>query len=138
VIDNQMKKRLCSSLSHVCIACALLTFLSRGAAGDETRNSDRDRDALVALENEWLKNQHNAAALEHILASDFLHPVVTGDMLTKAQHIQFSSRHLPPPDLKNHFEGLQVRVYGDVGIVSGLVVTTISCAFHVDCRHLFL
>jgi hypothetical protein len=25
------------------------------AVGDETRTSNRDRDALVALENEWLK-----------------------------------------------------------------------------------
>src|SRR5262249_13109992 len=66
---------------------------------------------------------HDAAALERILAPDFLHPVVTGDVLTKTQHIQFSSRHVPPPDLTNHFEGLQVRVYGDVGIVNGLVVT---------------
>jgi hypothetical protein len=124
MIGNQMKKRLCPSLSHVCIACVLVTFMYRGAAGDETRNSDRDRDALVALENEWLKNEHNPTALEHILASDFLHPVVTGDVLTKAQHIQFSSRHLPPPGLTNHFEGLRVRVYGDIGIVNGLVVTT--------------
>ena len=49
---------------------------------------------------------------------------MTGDVLTKAQHIQFSSKHLPPFDLTNHFEDLQVRVYGDVGIVNGLVVTT--------------
>ena len=71
-----------------------------------------------------MKNEHNAPELEHILAEDFLHPVVTGDVLTKAQHIQFSSTHLPPSDLTKHFEDLQVRVYGDVGIVNGLVVTT--------------
>ena len=93
-------------------------------AGDEPRTSTRDRDALIALENHWLKNEHNAAELEHILAADFLHPVVTGDVLNKAQHIKFSSTHLPSPDLAKHFEGLQVRVYGDVGIVNGLVVTT--------------
>jgi hypothetical protein len=93
------------------------------AAGEETRTSDHDRDALVVLENDWLTNEHNAAELERILAADFLHPVVTGDVLTKAQHIQFSSTHLPPPDLTKHFEGLKVRVYGDVGIVNGLVVT---------------
>ena len=58
------------------------------------------------------------------MGADFLHPVVTRDVLTKAQHIQFSSTHLPAPGLTKHFEGLQVRVYGDVGIVNGLVVTT--------------
>ncbi len=124
MIDNQVRKELRRNLWHVCGVCFLLAFISRPAAGDETRTSDRDRDALVALENEWLKNEHNAAELEHILASDFLHPVITGDVLTKAQHIQFSAKHLPPSDFTNHFEGLQVRVYGDVGIVNGLVVTT--------------
>jgi Domain of unknown function (DUF4440) len=71
-----------------------------------------------------LKNEHNAAELEHILASDFLHPVVTGDVLTKAQHIEFSSKHLPHQISAIISKGLQVRVYGDVGIVNGLVVTT--------------
>jgi len=94
------------------------------AVGDEKRTGNSDRDALMALENAWLKNEHNAAELEHILAADFLHPVVTGDVLTKAQHIKFSSTHLSPADLTKHFEGLQIRVYGDVGIVNGLVVAT--------------
>ena len=124
MIYNQVRKQLWRSLSYVCGVCFFLTFMWQLAVGDETRTSNRDRDALVALENEWLKNEHNAAELEHILASAFLHPVVTGDVLTKTQHIEFSSKHLPPPDLANHFEGLQVRVYGDVGIVNGLVVTT--------------
>jgi len=132
MIDNQVRKELRRTLSHVCGTCFFLTLIPRPAAGDETRTSNRDRDALVALENEWLKNEHNAAELEHILASDFLHPVVTGDVLTKAQHIQFSSKHLPPSDLTNHFEGLQVRVYGDVGIVNGLVVTTNKDGSTVD------
>src|SRR5262249_12603796 len=92
--------------------------------GDEKRTSHSDRDALLALENDWLKNEHNAAELEHILAVDFLHPVVTGDVLNKTQHIKFSSTHLPTRDLTKQFENLQVRVYGDVGIVNGVVVTT--------------
>src|SRR5262245_33316874 len=109
---------------HSILAAATAVLCALPAAADEKRTSNRDRDALIALENEWLKNEHNAAELEHILAEDFRHPVVTGDVLTKAQHIQFSSTHLPPSDLTKHFEGLQVRVYGDVGIVNGLVVAT--------------
>jgi hypothetical protein len=65
-----------------------LTFTSQPSAGDEVRNNKRDSDALIALENQWLKNEHNAGELERILASDFLHPVVTGDVLTKTQHIE--------------------------------------------------
>jgi len=88
------------------------------------RTVESDREALVALENKWLRSEHTATELDSILASDFVHPVVTGDLLDKAQHIHFSSMPLPPANLQNHFDGLKVRLYGDVGIVNGLVVTT--------------
>ncbi|PYL46181.1 MAG: hypothetical protein DMF40_13365 [Verrucomicrobia bacterium] len=76
------------------------------------------------LGEEWLANLHNPAALEKILASDFVHPLPTGDFVTKAQHIQFASTHLPPPNRKRRFDQMQVRVYGDVGIANGIVLTT--------------
>src|SRR5437764_9157967 len=85
---------------------------------------NQDQAALIALENEWLANLHNPAVLEKILASDFVHPLPTGDFVTKAQHIQFSSTHLPPPNPKQRFDQMRVRVYGDVGIVNGIVLTT--------------
>jgi hypothetical protein len=113
-----MKYVCCLLAATAILLCVLPT------SGDEKRTNDGDRDALIALENEWLHNEHNATELEHILAADFLHPVVTGDVLNKAQHIKFSSTHLPPPDLTKHFEGLQVRVYGNVGVVNGFVVAT--------------
>ena len=116
--DFAMRYFRCILAATIVLLCAL------SAVGDEKRPGNNDRDALMALENAWLKNEHNAAELEHILAADFLHPVVTGDVLTKAQHIKFSSTHLSPADLTKHFEGLQIRVYGDVGIVNGLVVAT--------------
>jgi Domain of unknown function (DUF4440) len=90
----------------------------------QQRTVESDREALIALENKWLRSEHSATELDSILASDFVHPVVTGDLLNKAQHIHFSSAHLPPANLQNHFDGLKVRLYGDVGIVNGLVVTT--------------
>jgi len=85
---------------------------------------NQDQAALIALENEWLANLHNPAVLEKILASDFVHPLPTGDFVTKAQHIQFSSTHLPPPNRKQRFDQMQVRVYGDVGVANGIVLTT--------------
>jgi Domain of unknown function (DUF4440) len=84
----------------------------------------QDREALIALENEWLANLHNPVVLEKILARDFVHPLPTGDFVTKAQHIQFVSTHLPPPNRKQRLDQMQVRVYGDVGIVNGIVLTT--------------
>src|SRR5438034_11498907 len=55
------------------------------------RTVESDREALVALEKKWLRSEHRATELDSILASDFVHPVVTGGLLDKAQHIHFSS-----------------------------------------------
>src|SRR5262249_43990662 len=88
-------------------------------------SSDKqDQAALIELENEWLANLHNPAGVEKILSPDFLHPLPTGDFVTKQQHIQFVSTHLPPPNRRQRFDQMQVRVYGDVGIVNGIVLTS--------------
>jgi hypothetical protein len=88
------------------------------------RSAEQDRQALIALENAWLNSQHDAWTLDHILVTDFIHPVVTGDFLSKAQHIYYSSRHLLPANLKKRFDNLSVRIYGDVGIVNGIAITS--------------
>jgi Domain of unknown function (DUF4440) len=105
---------------------AILIWLTHMSAGKATpqRTTEQDRQALIALENKWLEGEHDAAVLGSILASDFIHPVVTGDFLTKAQHIHYSTRHVPPANLRNRFDNLSVRIYGDVGIVNGIVVTS--------------
>ena len=119
---------------HVAPSCALILaglaaasawlLQAAGAAAAPQRTAEKDREALVALENEWLRSEHDAAALERILAPDFVHPVTTGDFLTKAQHIYYSAKYRPPANLKNRFENLNVRLYGDVGVVNGIVVTS--------------
>jgi Domain of unknown function (DUF4440) len=101
----------------------VITGCQVGALAQQ-RTAESDREALQALENKWLQNEHSATDLNTILASDFVHPVVTGDLLNKAQHIQFSSTHPPPANLRNRFDDLKVRLYGDVGIVNGLVIMT--------------
>jgi hypothetical protein len=124
-------------------SCSVLMMLSAivlcaWAAGPpvqaQNRTPERRRAALVALENEWLANEHNAAALERILASDFVHPLPTGEFVTKAQHIAFSSAHPRPANRKQHFDQLRVRVYGDVGIVNGIVLTSDQEGREVDRR----
>ena len=123
VTDNQVRKQLRRNLSQV-LRLLFVMSGSQSLAGVVIRNSNRDREALVALENKWLKNEHNVSELQNILGADFLYPVVTGDLLTKAQHIKFSLTRPTPADVTKHFESLHVRVYGDVGIVNGLVVKT--------------
>jgi hypothetical protein len=121
-ITDDMKNYF-SAFSVLC-TIALCVCAAGSPLQAQRRTSEQDRAALIALENEWLANEHNAAALERILASDFVHPLPTGDFVTKEQHIAFSSAHPPPPTQKQRFDQIQVRVYGDVGIVNGVVVTT--------------
>lgn len=101
-------------------------------AKGQKRSAAEDRQALISLENEWLTGEHNAAVLERVLAADFVHPVMTGDFLTKSQHIFYTTKHLPPTNLKQRFDSLSVRLYGDVGIVNGIVVTSNELGKDVD------
>jgi hypothetical protein len=93
------------------------------ALSPQLRSAERDRQTLIDLENEWL-SANDAQTLNRILASDFVHPVFTGDFLTKAQHIEWFTKHPRPANLKPRFERLDIRLYGDIGIASGLVVTS--------------
>src|SRR6266849_7376755 len=106
-------------LKHVATSMILLViafFISNkwSLAAEQTspqRTPESDRQALIALENEWLTAQ-DAATLGRILASDFVHPVPSGDFLTKSQHIEWFTKHLPPANLKFRFGRLDVRLYG--------------------------
>jgi len=107
-------------------------WVARGSDKGNQRSVERGRQALISLENEWLGSEHNGAALERILAADFVHPVITGNFLTKTQHIYYSTKYLPPASLKNRFEQMNVRLYGDVGVVNGIVVTSDEHGTDVD------
>lgn len=113
-----------ASVLMVTVLVALSSLQAISLARSPNRTAAQDRQALITLENEWLSNEHNATKLESILAADFVHPVSTGDFLTKAQHIYYSSKYLPPANLKNRFDQMQVRLYGDIGIVNGVVVAS--------------
>ena len=112
---------------HVVAAIILVMLLAAScfSGGQEfsQRTVESDRATLVALENEWL-TVRDASTLERILAADFVHPVPTGDFLTKAQHIDWFTKHPPPANLRFRFGRLDVRLYGDFGIANGTVVTS--------------
>jgi hypothetical protein len=106
------------------ISLIAVVALHEASPRAQQRTADTDRQDLLTLEESWLRGEHDAATLERILADDFVHPVPTGDFLTKAQHIHYSTKYLPSPGLKQRFENLTVRLYGDVGMVNGIVITT--------------
>jgi len=106
----------------------VLLFLSLtllGAAGTAGsaghRTPDSDQAALMLLEQTWL-DAREPSKLEPILAVDFVHPVPTGDFLTRQQHLDWLAHHPPPTNLQRKFKGMIVRLYGDAAIVTGTVV----------------
>ena len=108
--------------------CAVLAAgILVGATRATPRQSD-DRAALIALEQRWLAAEHDSATLDDLLAPDFMHAVPTGDFLTKAQHIHYAAAFQPPADERRRFDTLSVRVYGDVGIATGIVRATHGAA----------
>jgi hypothetical protein len=120
-------KYIATLLTFLLVASVAAGTLTRSQAAiapsPQQRSAKRDRQTLINLENEWL-NANDAQTLDRILASDFVHPVFTGDFLTKAQHIDWFTKHPRPTNLKPRFERLDIRLYGDFGIANGTVITS--------------
>jgi len=81
----------------------------------------RAQQAIIRLEHRWLNNEYNPAALDEILADDFVHVVPEG-MISKQEHIAFVRTHAQPHLAEHKFDKLEVRVYGNVAIANGIVV----------------
>lgn len=91
-------------------------------ADPNARNPERDKQALIQLEEYWLAHEEDPEALETILADDFVHALPMG-FISKEEHIDYWRKaHTPRPRAAKHFENLRVRIYGNVGIVNGIVV----------------
>ena len=97
-------------------------------------SGESSKEELLALERQWLQSETDPAALEDILAPDFLH-VVSGSIVTKDQQLQFLREHLASGQHGDkHFEDLHVRVYGNTGIVNGAVIANTA---HGERKTLF-
>ena len=107
------------------ILCALLVFLAVSChANREPRSAEQSKEELLKLENRWLEVQDDPVALDDIFAPDFLH-VVPGAIITKDQHLQFLREHPAGSQRREkRFEDLHVRVYGEAGLVNGVVIET--------------
>jgi hypothetical protein len=98
-----------------------LPLSSQGANGPGPE--EKSKQELLDLENHWLQVEDDPAALESILAPDFLHVVPAG-IITKDEQLSFMRRHPRREQGAKRFENLHVRVYGNVGIVNGAVVVS--------------
>jgi len=113
-------------MRRLCIFGLALTLVGgcgRGTPAGGT-GPGADRDALLSIENEWLAGEHDRETLRRVLADDFVHPVSAGVFLTKDQHIEWAVQHPPPPGRHQRFDQVRARVYGDTGIVTGIVTAS--------------
>jgi hypothetical protein len=104
------------------IVAMFCSLFSLGA--QQQRTPERDSAAVLALEHEWIGTR-DSATLDHLLAPDFLHPVPTGQIITKTEHIRWwVTAHSSPSNFQSRFDQLDVRVFGDAAIADGSVITT--------------
>ena len=104
-------------------ALVLLTLTLSGAVAF---TQESPVDAVQKLERAWLDayEQHDAKAMDAIVADDFTITFANGGMQTKPQII--ASLESPRPagrSMKFRTEEVQPRAYGDVVILVGIVVT---------------
>ena len=119
-------------MQHSLELCLPLILLFIVAAFAQTaRDPVKDRQALIALEEEWL-HAHDATTLDRILASDFVHVINIDHFLTKQEHIEWVVKHPEPKGRHTKFDKLNVRLYGDVGIVNGSVIATDGPGKEID------
>jgi len=114
----------------VLVLLALLSS-SHSHSFQTARSSEADRKTLLALEDEWL-HARDAATLQRILADDYVHPVAQGVFLSKAEHIEWYVKHLPPPVRKTRFDQVRVRIYGDTAVANGIVIASDESGKELD------
>lgn len=92
----------------------------------QTSHTSAAERQVEALERHWLAVEDDPAALEPILADDFVHVLPMG-FISKREQLDFMRAHPVPASerpTERHFEDLRVRVYGTAGIATGTVVAT--------------
>ena len=114
-----MKRIGAIGLTVALLCCAARLVFAR--SGKSSVNSQSAaQQAVTQLEQKWLQNEDNPAALNSILADDFVHVLPNG-FISKQQHIAFVQAHPQQKLLKHQFEQLRVRIYGSVAIANGIV-----------------
>lgn len=99
----------------------LMLTLCGNARKSPNSDADRAKRELLALEQKWLQAEDDPATQEQILADDFVHVLPSG-MISKEDQIAYLRSKKQTDQLQRHFEQLRVRIYGNAGIVNGIVV----------------
>jgi hypothetical protein len=110
-------RKVLTTVVAVGILCATagMAFAQEPAATAATQKS------VIRLEERWLANENSPTVLDEILADDFVHVLPEG-MISKKEHIDFVRAHPFGPFAVHKFERLNVRVYGNVAVATGVVL----------------
>ena len=106
----------------ICVAPAL----GLSVPSQNRKDAENGQQALQNLEEHWLHSEDNPDAIDKIIADDFIHVLPFGFINKLDQIAHAKQMQAAPPAIDKHFEDLRVRIYGEVGIVNGMVVTTVS------------
>ena len=108
-------------MEHAVRLAMLALLLASTTFAQPGHNRSKDREAITELENEWL-HAKDAAALERILAPDFVHVIPADHFMNKQEHIDWHMKHPEPEEHRIKFDKFNVRFYGDTAIVNGSVI----------------
>ena len=110
------------------ITCLILLTLIVG--GGSAVAQDDAAQTVQKLERAWLDayEQHDAKAMDAIVADDFSITFPNGSIQTKPQIMASLNRSRPAgaPTMKFRTEEVRARVYGDTVILTGRVITEIQ------------
>lgn len=105
-------------MRSICILLALILGLPLVFSGQTTQKGDEGQ--ILALENAWnqAELQHDPAALELVLADDFVITEPDGSMQNKREHMAATRDPAYHYDLlvSDHF---RIKVYDTVAVVTG-------------------
>ena len=105
-------------------AATLLLLCSPEILHGRARVEGNQQRVLLDLENRWLNAEDDPDLLESILADDFIHVLPFG-FVTKSEQLQYvRTNRASKRGTTKHFDDLRVRIFGDTGIVNGIVVAT--------------
>lgn len=110
-------RKVCAAAAGMMIVCCIAT----AACAQSQAALAATQKTIVRLEERWLANENSPAVLDEILANDFVHVLPEG-IISKKEHIDFVRAHPFGPYATHKFERLEVRVYGNVAIATGIVL----------------
>lgn len=111
------------SFAFICGAGLFLAVSASAACTGEWHSHAKTEKALLHMEDLWVQalTDRSSAELECLLATDFMDSNWKGDSLDHDQVLQAAAARAPVPDGAQHkFEDMKARIYGDVGIVTGV------------------